>query len=157
MRQCAFMSRSFVSVIVLLALAGCASAPRNVVQIPVGRATRPDILDKAPRILDQRGYQVQEQRDTGNMIRYMTSWVTRAPFSDEASRGAVECRTRLTFEARKGAGETYAVTLKAESTMLRQGFEEAWVDLPATPMFREHMRSVSDALALEIDMGVRTR
>ena len=41
--------------------------------------------------------------------------------------------------------------------MLRQGFDGAWVDMVPSPMFREHMRSVSDALALEMNMGVRTR
>ena len=157
MKPCAFVSRSVVSACLVLVLAGCATAQGNVVQMAVGRATRPDIIDKAPRILDQQGYEVQERRDTGNMIQYMTTWVTRAPFQDEASRGALECRTRMTFEARQGAGDTYAVTLKAESMMLRQGFDGAWVDIVPSPMFREHMRSVSEALALEMDMGVRTR
>jgi hypothetical protein len=148
--------RGLVGVVLILALTGCASSPRNLV-LSVGRGTRPDIVDKAPRILDQRGYEVQEVRDTGTMIQYMTTWVTRAPFDDEASRGATECRTRLTFEARRAAGDTYTMTLRAESTMQRMGFEGAWVDLAPSPMFREHVRSVSEALALEMDMGVRTR
>jgi hypothetical protein len=157
MRPRAFVSRSLVGVGLLLVSTACATAPRNLVQMDVGRATRPDIVDKAPRILDQQGYEIQERRDTGNMIQYMTTWVTRAPFADEASRGALECRTRLTFEARRGAGDTYAVTLKAESTALRQGFEDTWAELAPSPMFREHLRSVSEALALEMNMGVRTR
>ena len=158
MRRRAFASRALATPVLSVLFAACAAAgPKNVVQLSVGRASRPDILDKAPRILDQQGYEVQEVRDTGNMIQYMTTWVTRAPLRDEAARGAAECRTRLTFEARMAAGETYTVTLKAESTMLREGFDGAWVDLPPSPMFREHMRTVSEALALEMNMGVRTR
>lgn len=147
------------ALLLALAAAGCASGGANgsVAQLAVGRATRPDVLDKVPRILDQQGYQVQERRDTGNLIQYMTSWVTREPFDDEASRGATECRTRLTFEGRQQAGDTYAVALRAESMMRRQTMDEEWVTLAPTPMFRAHLREVADALALEIDMGVRTR
>lgn len=143
--------------LLVLAATACATGGPSVAQQAVGRATRPDIVDKVPRILDQQGYQVQESRDTGNAIQYMTSWVTRAPFDDEVSRGAAECRTRVTFEARKIGGETYSVSLRAESMMRRQGLDGGWVSLEATPMFREHLREVGEALALEIDMGVRTR
>jgi hypothetical protein len=141
----------------LLALSACATAgSRNLFQLDVGRGTRPDILEKVPRILDQQGYEVQERRDTGNVIQYMSTWVTRVPFADEAGRGAEEARTRVTFEARQQGGGFYVLTLKSESTMLRT-FDGQWVNLAPSPMFREHMREVSDALALEIDMGVRTR
>ena len=114
MKQRVAVSGGLASSLLAFVLAGCAAAgPKNVVQISVGRATRPDIVDKAARILDQQGYEIQEVRDTGNMIQYMTSWVTRAPLADEAARGAAECRTRVTFEARMAAGATYTVTLKA--------------------------------------------
>ena len=140
-----------------LALTACASTGRsNVLQTDVGRATRPDILDKVPRILDQQGYEVQERRDTGNVIQYMTTWVTRAPFEDEENRGATECRTRLTLEAREQGNGFYAVTLKAENTMQRS-LDGQWVNLAPTTMFRRHLRDVTEALALEINMGVRTR
>jgi hypothetical protein len=157
MKQRVLGTRSLTTLALLATLAGCASGPRNVLRMAVGRASRPDVLDKAPRILDQQGYEIQERRDTGQMIQYMTSWVTRAPFDDEAGRGAVECRTRLTLEARLGAGDTYALTLRAENMMQRQSMDGAWVDMVPTPMFREHMQTVSEALALELDMGVRTR
>ncbi|MSR36192.1 MAG: hypothetical protein EXR95_06040 [Gemmatimonadetes bacterium] len=157
MNRSALLSRSIVLAALVAAAEGCASGPRNVMRLDVGRASRPDVVDKVPRILDQQGYEVQERQDTGNVIRYMTSWVTRAPFEDEAARGAQECRTRLTVEARLAAGGTFGVSLSAESTMQRGSFDGAWVNLPPTPMFREHMSAVSEALALEIDMGVRTR
>jgi SOS-response transcriptional repressor LexA len=156
MRKRAWMSRSAATLVAVL-LHGCASGNSNLVRLDVGRATRPDIIDKAPRILDRQGYEIVERRDTGNAIEYMTSWITRAPFEDEERRGAAECRTRLTFEARKGAGDTYAVRLSAENMMLRTGFDGSWVAMSPTPMFRRHLEEVSDALALEIDMGVRTR
>jgi hypothetical protein len=141
----------------LLALPACASTGRsNALQTDVGRATRPDIEDKVPRILDQQGYEVQERRDTGNVIQYMTSWVTRMPFEDEGNRGATECRTRLTIEAREQGNGFYAVTLKAENTMQR-ALDGQWVNLAPTTMFRRHLRDLTEALALEINMGVRTR
>src|SRR5439155_7083249 len=109
-----------------------ARGSRDLVQVPVGRATRPDILDKVPRILDQQGYQVAESQDTGNVIRYVTSWVTRAPFRDEADRGASECRTRMTFEARQQGGGTFATTLRVENMMHRSTLDEAWVSAAPT-------------------------
>jgi hypothetical protein len=141
----------------LLALGACASSGRsNVLQTDVGRATRPDILDKVPRIMDQQGYEVQERRDTGNVIQYMTSWITRTPFDDEQNRGATEVRTRLTLEAREQGNGFYAVTLKGENTMLR-AFDGQWVNMAPTTMFRRHLNELTEALSLEIDMGVRTR
>ena len=146
-----------LAAVLLLSTAACATGQPFATNLAVGRATRPDIIDKVPRILDQHGYQVAEVRDTGNVIQYMTSWITRDPFEDEVSRGASEARTRLTFEARQQGGEFYNVTIKAESMMQRAGFEGGWVNLEATPMFRQHLRDVADAVALEVDMGVRTR
>lgn len=147
---------SRAGVAALLVMAGCAAGARNVATISVGRATRTDIMEEAPSILYRQGYEMQDRRDTGSMIRYTSSWVTREPFADEASRGAVECRTRLTFEARQAGGNTYTVSLRAEN-MMQRGFDGTWVELAPTPTFREHLRSVSEALALELDMGVRTR
>ena len=157
MRQPVRALRSLVPLIALALLDGCAGGRNALVRVDVGRATRPDIMDKAPRILDQQGYEIVERRDTGNAIQYMTSWITREPFTDEAQRGASECRTRLTFEARQSAGETFAVRISAENQMLRSGFDGAWVAMAPTPMFRQHIDDVREALALEIDMGVRTR
>ena len=149
--------RAVVGLVILAALHGCATPRRNQVQMDAGRATRPDIMEKVARILDQQGYEVQERRDTGNVIQYMTSWTTRAPFEDEAMGGAFECRTRVTFEARKGAGDTFAISLKGENTIQRASFLDEWVSLPPTPMFRDHIREVADAIAIEVDVGVRTR
>ena len=41
--------------------------------------------------------------------------------------------------------------------MHRESFDGQCVALPPTPMFREHLQAISEALALEVDMGVRTR
>jgi hypothetical protein len=157
MNRRAVVPRSLTLLALAAVLEACASAPRNVIQMDVGRASRPDVLDKVPRILDQHGYEVQERHDTGTRIQYVTSWITRAPLDDEMVRGADECRTRLTLEARQGAGEVFSLTIKAESMMRGETLEGGWVNLEPTPMFREHVRSLSEALALEVDMGVRTR
>ena len=142
-----------------LAAAGCAGGRANLgaTRVAVGRASRPDVLDKVPRILDQQGYEVQERRDMGTLIQYTTSWVTRDCFQDEIDRGAVECRTRLTFEGRQEAAQTYNVSLRGESMMQRRTMSQEWVALAPTDLFRAHLREIADALALEIDMGVRTR
>ena len=153
-------SRRSLAVIGLFALAvqaGCATGRGNMVKVDAGRATRLDILDKVSRILYQQGYEVQERRDTGTVIQFVTAWTTRAPFPDEASRGAFECRTRVTFEARRGAAEIYAISLRAENSVSTTEFGADWSSPPPTQMFREHIRDVADAIALEVDMGVRMR
>jgi hypothetical protein len=138
----------------LLAVSACA-LQSNLIQLDVGRASRFDLLDKVEAILNREGYTVQERRDSGSLIQIGTSWTSRQPFEDEAARGATEGRTRILVEARRQGNDIYAVVLRAENSTLAE--DGAWVALPATPMFREHVRELSNALALEIDAGVRTR
>lgn len=135
--------------------AGCA-VPRSVVQLNVGRATRFDVLNKVEEILVRHGYVVQERRDTGALVQLATSWTTRAPFEDEAGQGVIECRTRLLVEGRPQGNDMFSVILRAESLALEDGGGE-WRPIAATPMFREHVRELANALSLEIDAGVRTR
>ena len=150
-------ARHTITAVTLVLVGACATPQANVVQVSVGRGTRPDIVLKLTDILNRQGYTVQERLEAGGVIQYRTSWETRAPFEDEKGRGAVECRTRLTFEARRGGGETYTLTLRAENTAERAGSEGEWGALPATPMFRDHIRDVAEGIALELDVGVRTR
>ena len=137
-------------------VAACA-LQSNLIQLDVGRASRFDVLNKVETILNREGYTVQERRDTGSMIQLGTSWTTREPFEDEAARGATECRTRVVVEARRQGNDTYAVVVRAENSTLTDADDGVWKALPPTPMFRGHVRELSQALALEIDAGVRTR
>jgi hypothetical protein len=138
----------------LLLVSACA-LQSNLIQLDVGRASRFDVLNKVEAILNRGGYTVQERRDTGSLIQLGTSWTTRQPFEDEAARGATESRTRVLVEARRQGNDTYAVVVRAENSTLAE--DGVWKALPPTPMFREHVRELSSALALEIDSGVRTR
>ena len=49
------------------------------------------------------------------------------------------------------------MSLRAESTALRTGGDGEWASLPPTEMFRGHVRDLADAIALDIDAGVRRR
>jgi hypothetical protein len=140
-----------------LPLAWACALQSNLIQLDVGRASRFDVLDKVEAILNREGYTVQERRDTGSLIQLGTSWTTREPFEDEAARGATECRTRILVEARRQGNDTYAVVVRAENSTLTEADAGVWKALPPTPMFRGHVRELSNALALEIDAGVRTR
>lgn len=143
-----------VSLALLALLAGCA-LQSNLTQLEVGRASRYDVLNKVEGVLNREGYTVQERRDTGALIQLASSWTTRAPFEDEAGRGVTECRTRIVVEGRRQGNDLFAVVVRAENSA--QDEAGVWKALPPTPMFRAHVRELSNALALEIDAGVRTR
>jgi hypothetical protein len=144
-------ARSWILAAVLLA-SGCAAAG-NLVRYDVGRATRFDILDKVERTLTREGYTVQERRDTGSTIQLATSWTTRAPFDDEPD--AIDCRTKLTVDARSEGHDMYSVVLRAENLALDQSGE--WKPTPASAMLQAHVKELANQLALEVDSGVRTR
>jgi hypothetical protein len=141
----------------LLALLSACAVQSNLIQVDVGRASRYDVLNKIETILTREGYTVQERRDSGSLIQLGTSWTTRQPFEDEAARGVTEARTRVSIEARRQGNETFSVVLRAENSVLTDSGDGVWKALPPTTMFREHVRELSTALALEVDSGVRTR
>ena len=151
------MSTSSVDVKVLNETIQRESAFVDLIQMEVGRASRFDVLDKVESILNREGYTIQERRDTGSLIQLATSWTNRAPFEDEVQRGATEARTRVIVEARRQGNDIFAVVLRAENSVLTEGMDGTWQALPPTDMFRSHVRELSNALALEIDSGVRTR
>ncbi|MSR36826.1 MAG: hypothetical protein EXR95_09350 [Gemmatimonadetes bacterium] len=146
---------SRTSLALLSLLAGCA-LQSNLIQLDVGRASRFDVLNKVEGVLNREGYAVQERRDTGALIQIASSWTTRAPFYDEAERGVTECRTRILVEGRRQGSDLFAVVVRAENSA-QEGDTGVWKALTPTPMFRAHVRELSNALALEIDAGVRTR
>jgi hypothetical protein len=143
-----------VSLTLFALLAGCA-LQSSLIQLDVGRASRFDVLNKVEAVLGREGYTVQERNDTGALIQMVSSWTTRAPFEDEADRGVTECRTRILVEGRQQGNDLFAVVVRAENSA--QDETGVWKALPPTPMFRAHVRDLSNALALEIDAGVRTR
>jgi len=147
-----------IGLAVALLLSGCgASLGRGVLRNDLGRGTRRDITMFVREILYRYGYAIQEVRETSNTIYYETAWARREPFDDEAARGAEECRSRIIVEARKGGAEMYSVRLRAENTALVFQYPGEWRPMPATEMFREHVREISNAIRMEIDAGVRVR
>jgi hypothetical protein len=144
-------------IVALLPLASACALQSNLIQLDVGRASRFDVLNKVEAILNRLGYTVQERRDTGSLIQLGTSWTTREPFEDETARGAIECRTRVVVEARRQGSDLFAVVVRAENSTITESDDGVWKALPPTTMFHGHVREVANALALEIDAGVRTR
>src|SRR2546423_269385 len=138
------MARVHQLALCLLLLAGCA-LQKNVVRASVGRATRFDVLNRVEGVLNRYGYTVQGRRDTGTTIQLITGWQNRAPFEDEAGRGATECRTRLTVDARPQGNDMFAVILRAENEI--QAADGSWKPDAPAEMFRAHVADVSNALA----------
>jgi len=144
-------------------LSACATslASRGSVQETVGRATVRDILVEVPEILGESGFAIRERETTGNRIRFETEWRARAPFDDEAARGAEEARTRIIVSARESAATLYTVQVRADNEVkgasaVAFGAPE-WSRIPATDMYRDYVRQLALSIKLRINAGVRVR
>ena len=110
----------------ILVLCAACALQTNAVQLTVGRATGYDLLTRAEGVLNRQGYQAQERREEDSFIQVATSWTDRAPFADEAARGATACRTRFVIEARRQGSGLYTLILRAENTALTDDASGTW-------------------------------
>jgi len=144
-----------------MALAGCAGLSRadiGTLRYDVGRGSRGDIELVVPDMLARYGYEMDQRRDTGRRLYFQTAWLHREPFEDE-DRCDIDCRTRITVEARRAGNEFYSVTLRAENAAFEvrptAGESGRWVPYPATEMFRAHVTELTEEIGMQIDAGVR--
>ena len=146
---------SALAAIVLLAGCGASLGGRQL-RDDIGRATLRDIQLHVPEVLADHGYSINQTRQTVGRVYYETSWLYRAPFDDELERGVREVRTRFIVQGRRGGSDFYDVEIRVENFVRGTLPSGDWSPL-ATPDFRDHMRSVSDELMMNINAGVRIR
>lgn len=147
-----------------LLLSGCVASLANdsTVEATIGRATLRDFVSEVPEVLGTSGYTIHQRRQTSRLVTYETNWMYRAPFDDEADRGASAARTRLFVSARVSAGNIYAVRARAENEV--RGVPGAgdlagtgWSRIPATEMYEAYARELFLKIKLRVDAGVRIR
>ena len=146
---------SAVAAIVLLAGCGASLGGRQL-RDDIGRATLRDIQLHVPEVLAAHGYTINQTRQTVGRIYYETSWLYRAPFEDEVERGVQEVRTRFIVQGRRGGSDFFDVEVRVENAVRGILPSGEWSPL-LTSDFRDHMRSVSDELMMNINAGVRVR
>lgn len=143
---------------------GCVTSFANdsSVEQSIGRATMRDFVDEVPQVLGSNGYTIHRRRRTSRLLSFETNWMYRAPFEDEADRGASAARTRIFVSARISAGNIYSVRARAENEV--RGVPGAddmagtgWSRIPATEMYRAYARDLFLKIRLQVDAGVRIR
>ena len=148
---------SWSALALAILLAGCgASLGGRQLRDDIGRATLRDIQLHVPEVLADHGYTINQRRETRTRIYYETSWLYRAPFDDEIERGVQEVRTRFIVQGRRGGSDFFDVEIRVENAARGILPSGDWSPL-VTPDFRDHMRSVSDELMMNINAGVRIR
>ena len=149
--------------LLLLGVGACAGATlnRSAVESKIGRATFRDIVVEVPDIFGANGFSIHESRRTGHGVFFETNWRSRAPFEDEAARGAERARTRLVLDARKAGGRTYSLRIRAENEVRGvpgvsgPAAGSGWGTIPATEMYRAYVRDLFMQIKLQVDAGVR--
>lgn len=126
----------------------------------VGHATSRDILEHVPRILGGHGYTIYNTRRTDDTIYLETNWRSRAPFEDEADRGAEQARTRIIVRARRSSESFFTVRLEAQNEVMGpiEGDDllgRDWSIVPASDRYRSYVRELTSEIALAVDAGQR--
>lgn len=115
----------------------------------IGTAWRNEIIDKVPKLLELRGYQLFESRIQHNDIRFSTNWQTRRVFPDEIESNITSARIRVTVEARsRGLAsfgyldeERFAVSLIVENSF-QIAEDSQWVQGNIKPSLYEYIREL---------------
>lgn len=138
----------------LAALAAACASTSNVPELAttyrseVGRASRIQIENQIPRVLDRHSYEIERlEDDRRNTYRLQTRWKWREPFEDEAELGYVEASSRIIIEARLIADNTWRVRLRGETRLKRP--DGTWETPEITEMGAAHFAAVADDLASE--------
>jgi hypothetical protein len=121
----------------------------------VGRASRLQIDETVPRILNRYAYEIERIEDYTSSYYLLTLWKWREPLADEAALGYSEANTRITIEARAitsargdptGTVQTPAVwrvRLKAENR-LKRPLGADWEEPALTDDFMEYMNRIAN-------------
>jgi hypothetical protein len=141
---------------VLAAACSSSNVPRlaTTYEADLGRASRLQIDETVPRILNRYAYEVERIEEHVSSYYLLTLWKWRGPLDDEAALGYSEANTRITIEARpisssRGdpAGNlqtpaVWRVRLRAENR-LRRPMASAWEEPELTDMFDEYMDRIA--------------
>lgn len=154
-----------LAVVVAVPLFSACSSARlshGAIERNIGHATYRDIALSVPDILRRYGYVIYTSRSTENQLYFETNWKPRAPFEDEAARGANAARTRIIVRARKSSSQFFTLRLQAQNEV--SGVPNAsdlagtgWSTIPATEMYKAYVLELSTEIQLKVDTGMRVR
>lgn len=142
----------------MLVMFGCGGGVLRGTEIrDVGRGTEPDIASAVWEELANHGYVVSTYTETSTSLYWETSWLFRDPFEDETGSGVDRIRTRVKIRARRSASDLFLVTLRMENFATGLFAGDQWHPMPSTEAYKDHVRSLTDAIQIRIDAGMRTR
>jgi hypothetical protein len=145
-----------VFLVVMAAACSSSNVPRlaTTYESDLGRASRLQIDETVPRILNRYAYEVERIDENISSYYLLTLWKWREPLDDEVALGFTEARTRITIEARpitSSRGDPagvvqspsiWRVRLRAENR-LRRPMGSDWEEPELTDMFTEYMDRVA--------------
>jgi len=126
----------------------------------IGTATARDFRAIIQQVVIRKyRYQIENARETGDIISYETKWEERAPFRDEEEKGIRLARTRLIVEARtrtRGGLEAsglYSVRFIGEN-QYQFIDSDVWVTESLTDSGLTYLREISRELEREFRSGL---
>jgi len=126
----------------------------------IGTATGRDFRATIQQVVIRKyRYEIENARETGDIISYETKWEERSPFRDEEEKGIRLARTRLIVEARtrtRGGLEAsglYSVRYIGE-TEYQYIDSDTWVIEPLTDSGINYLRDISRELEREFRSGL---
>ncbi len=122
MRQRGRLSASLLTAALAVGCASTSNVPElaTTYRAEVGRASRIQIENHVPRVLDRHSYEIERlEDDRRNTYQLFTRWKWREPFEDEAEMGYTQANSRITIEARLISENAWRVRLRGENRLRR--------------------------------------
>ena len=126
----------------------------------LGSATPGDLSRKTRLVFERFQFEIERQDSSTTYQVYESRWKGRYPLQDEVDSGVTEAMTRLIVRARArggggiGSTDVRVVEFVAEN-MVRVGEEPDWRRDLFTPLFREYVGGIAEALRTEFLQGIR--
>lgn len=146
-------ARLIASLLPAALAAGCAtssSVPElaTFYRAEVGRASRIQLENQVPRVLDRHSYEIERlEDDRRNTYQLFTRWKLRDPFEDEAELGYIEANSRIVIEARLISENAWRVRLRGENRLRR--LDGSWETPALSEMCEAYFAEISNDLANE--------
>ncbi len=156
--------RRFIHVVamaVTLGSMGCAASGSggpgaNTYQHGLGLATANDLNREARFVLERRGFEIEEESQSGEYISFVTGWTGRYPLPDEIERGIEQGMSRISIRARASRRRPglYSVEFMAE-TRVRLAEDLSWRRDIMTDGLRDYFKEIATELETEFRQSVR--
>lgn len=154
------LSRPIASLLPAVLAAGCASTGNVPVlattyRNEIGRASRIQIENQVPRVLNRHQYEIERlEDDRANTYYLQTRWKWREPFADEAETGYTQATSRIIIEARLISENAWRVRLRAENR-LRRPDSTSWEEPVITEMCKNHFDEIVQDIRTEFESRFR--